>query len=472
MIVKEIKKENTRFVWYINERTNILYIIKITQNNEYKIIRKRRLGNKSKKKKISFLITSLIFLTYLTKPFILSLEDRKIIDIFINWDNMEEEEKNKKIIAEINELCEKNKYLNESQKEELKKRYPVFIKDYGEYLSKWDYLDILLSTRFVKVKEMEEEIKKNNVLTLAYYMPIEKIIYTPDNTSYFFHEKMHAMDHWLLKENILMCILLTDPLYDELYAGYTSNESYEDLKGGMSLIGELLGQDKLEQYIIERNPNKIWKELKQNLKGQEEKIKRLEKLLKEIYKKEYTKGQSVNQQKEEFWNIFKELYQEKTNKKLESDIIIDFFKDQLMCKTTLKNKNKINYENSFYIGSKKINIENRNKNYRDEILKDIQNNQEEYPFSTNIMWSIVQLANSKKYPTSYNEYEQFLQEYLNETESSYLFDSIVECENKDQYYEIINWLNNKIETKNEEIIRKRTKIIKIKTYFLLFSYIL
>lgn len=261
------------------------------------------------------------------------------------------------MLEQINTLALNNSDFTEEIRYLLNEKYKTFMEEYGEFYTRWDYLGTMYSTRFVKVKKLEQQIKSNNLITSGSYQTYSHTIKFYNEESDFFHEKLHADDLWfsyndwykyLFKEDFENN-MYTYSLQDELLASFGSQDGYYNLRVVIRLLGELMNRKTLAKNIITKNLEKIWEELQEGFTNRKEEIERLEELLLLIYKEGYILGETTSQEKQEFWNIYELLYEEKYQKSPEEDLIASYLKDTFFGYIKTNEKNKIEYDSTYNI---------------------------------------------------------------------------------------------------------------------------
>ena len=127
-------------------------------------------------------------------------EEPKAIQNYMNWNNLSLTEKENILITQIESLMKKNKEWNEVDYQQILKEYKAYLEDYIEHFSKSDYLNTLLSTKFIEIENYIPDIVENNQRILGAYT--NKTIYFGEindqalKTNVIFHEKIHADKNW------------------------------------------------------------------------------------------------------------------------------------------------------------------------------------------------------------------------------------------------------------------------------------
>ena len=70
------------------------------------------------------------------------------------WDSLTTEEKEKQLLKDIEFQLSENKNIDKTIKERLIQNYTEYIKQYIKYYKETDYLNTLLSSRYIKIKNI------------------------------------------------------------------------------------------------------------------------------------------------------------------------------------------------------------------------------------------------------------------------------------------------------------------------------
>lgn len=403
-------------------------------------------------------ITFALGMKDLTDIIKLMKENKDVYSTFINWDNLKEEEKIDLMLEQIDELMEENKNYKEYEKETLKEKYPTFLKEYIEYFSNWDYLNTMLSTRYVKVCRLDKVISLNEEKLVGCDAPMY-LIDTTENKDHFFHEKLHADNLWLkgfyetLQKRLIEGKTKEElKVQRELYASFGSNFGYKDIRLAYLLIGELIGPEQLEESILNQDFEKIWSDLETFYKNDTKKLKELEQTILEIYKAN-KKIENPIRFKEKFITLYNELYQKKYQKSPEEDLIASFLEDSFLERVEFETENKINYENEFLIEKIEMDLNNRNQNYKEYLTKYCLIREDKTYFKQ--IWTGFSIYYQKDFK-DYQEFETTLLKDVSKDNVIEIFGKMVNCQNEEEYRHLIDWINFVIYQK-DVLVRKRIK---------------
>ena len=391
-----------------------------------------------KKRKIIYILLTFLFCLFLMYQFVLKkyypisyfLENPSVIKNLFIWDSYDDSQKKSLLLEGIEEELKKNENINPEEKRNLLTNYQNYLEEYVKYYQGKDYLNTLLATRYIKVSTGQFE-KSELIAMLGEYNNQTKEIKI-ENINTLFHEKIHADRSWGFEN------LKSNQFYEEIYSSFISKDhSYDDLKSAISLIGELIGKEKVEKSLFSKNYTLIWQTLKTTFPAKEDEIKKLEELLLEIYELEYRTSSNaldqINVQKTSFLAIYENLYQEKYQTKTEEDIIITFLKYSFLNKNPFPNINSINYKSFKIDESHEISLTNRKGSFEETLINYIIENKENHTKYSYELWHT--LTNIKDKST--NKYQTFLNmytPYFTQSEIDELFSQILFATEKDYQY--------------------------------------
>ena len=303
-----------------------------------------------KKHKIIYLLLTFLFCLFLMYQFVLKkyypisyfFENPNVIKDLLIWNSYDDSQKKSLLLEGIEKELKKNENINSEEKRNLLTNYQKYLEEYIKYYRGKDYLNTLLSTRYIKVSK--EQFSNSDVIAMLgeYNNQTQEI--KIENINTLFHEKIHADRSWGFEN------LKSNQFYEEIYSAFISKDcSYDDLKSALSLIGELIGQEELEKSLFSKNYEFIWQNLENSFPNKENEISKLEEILFKIYELEYGTNSitldQINVQKNYFLEIYEMLYQEKYQAKTQEDIIITFLKYSFLNQNPFPNMNSINYDN-------------------------------------------------------------------------------------------------------------------------------
>ena len=169
---------------------------------------------------------SLFYQLFLKKYYPISffIENPNVLKITINWDSLSKEEQEKQLVKDIEVQLSKNENIDEIVKESLLQNYKEYVNKYIEYYEGTDYLNTLLSSRYIKIKNLPAPADNEYLAILGVY-DNNKAEIEATNLNTVFHEKIHADRSWGLEN------LKNNQFYEEIHNSFTSNDhSYEDIK--------------------------------------------------------------------------------------------------------------------------------------------------------------------------------------------------------------------------------------------------
>lgn len=207
-----------------------------------------------KKHKIIYLLLTFLFCLFLMYQFVLKkyypisyfFENPNVIKDLLIWNSYDDSQKKSLLLEGIEKELKKNENINSEEKRNLLTNYQKYLEEYIKYYRGKDYLNTLLSTRYIKVSK--EQFSNSDVIAMLgeYNNQTQEI--KIENINTLFHEKIHADRSWGFEN------LKSNQFYEEIYSAFISKDcSYDDLKSALSLIGELIGQEELEKSLFSKN---------------------------------------------------------------------------------------------------------------------------------------------------------------------------------------------------------------------------
>ena len=353
---------------------------------------------------------------------ILMIEEPKTIQSYMTWSDLSSEQKKDLLLDQIERLMSKNEEWNEANSKQILEDYQTYLEDYIEYFSRSDYLNTLLSTRFV---DLENELPKSLTNRSANGVYTKKTIYYKNTNDedlkngVIFHEKIHADRNW--EERIYT------GLYNEVFTAYASKSGYEDIRGAFSLLGELFeDKQKLEEYFYKGENEKIWEYLKDTYPYLNEEISSLRIQLEKIYVKSYIERVSQIEEKLSWLENYNKIYETIYNQNPEEDLIVSYFAYQLIWNPLLENNNSLAYGTKLKIDDENfIDINNRKGDFPSVILKIAYlSKDEKYKYIQNIINSFILMRNRED---SSEIFWDYLKTFCTETELKSIFDEMLWC---------------------------------------------
>ena len=363
-------------------------------------------------------------------PISFFIENSEVVSVALKWDSMDTEKKKEQILHDIQISLSNNVNIDKKIKEQLMENYQKYIENYIQYYEKTDYLNTVLSSRYVFIEDESNSKQVTNILGTYDNSKKEITVY---NTEALFHEKIHADRSWGLS------ILKNDHFYEEVYSSLISNDtSYEDIKSFFLLLNEILEEDVIEKSLFSKEYTQIWKSLKKNFPTFKTEIDDLEKGIKELYQLEYlssekTSWEIIQSKKEQMLKIYENLYQEKFQLNSNEDIIIGFLKYSFLSKNPFKNTNNLHYEQFQIADNLYISPENRTGSYEEYLIDYIINHKKDQTKYNYELWLALTNINDN----SENKYGSFLNlytPYFTEDETEEVFNQILNCTEKDYTY--------------------------------------
>lgn len=377
---------------------------------------------------------SLFYQLFLKKYYPISffIENPNVLKITINWDSLSKEEQEKQLVKDIEVQLSKNENIDEIVKESLLQNYKEYVNKYIEYYEGTDYLNTLLSSRYIKIKNLPAPADNEYLAILGVY-DNNKAEIEATNLNTVFHEKIHADRSWGLEN------LKNNQFYEEIHNSFTSNDhSYEDIKAFFSLLSELLKNNSIEKNLFSKNYNQIWQDLKNSFSEYTKEIDELEKKIEELYRVEYdvevkTPLEDIKAKKEEILKIYESLYQSKYNSLMSEDIIITFLKKSFLSQNPFYNENSLVYDKFKITENLYITEETRKGSYEEVLINYIIDNKEtltKYKYS---LWkTLVTIKDNEE-----NKYQKFLNNYIpyfSNDEIEDIFFQILNCTEQDYAY--------------------------------------
>ena len=114
---------------------------------------------------------SLFYQLFLKKYYPISffIENPNVLKITINWDSLSKEEQEKQLVKDIEVQLSKNENIDEIVKESLLQNYKEYVNKYIEYYEGTDYLNTLLSSRYIKIKNLPAPADNEYLAILGVY---------------------------------------------------------------------------------------------------------------------------------------------------------------------------------------------------------------------------------------------------------------------------------------------------------------
>lgn len=451
-LLKKVSYKGKKCYLYIDSEK--YYITdKLIQDNDIsniKIIKKGSILNRPKRdvcflkelKKDAFIIFFWMIILYRQQIYentLVIAEEPKTIQNYMNWNNLSLTEKENILITQIESLMKENKEWNEVDYQQILKEYKAYLEDYIEHFSKSDYLNTLLSTRFIEIEHYIPDIVENNQRILG--VCTNKTIYFDEikdqalKTNVIFHEKIHADKNWSDSWDVTS-------FYQELFTAYVSRSGYEDMRGAFSLLAELF-EDKqiLEGYLFKGENEKIWEYLKSTYPNLEDEIEYLKVKIEEIYTKEYFDG-SVSIEEKIAWIIaYDQVYKAIYNQNPEEDLIIEYFTYQFLWNSVLENTNSLVYGNRLNLDDEYfIDVNHRKGNFQNMVLEvAFKSKNKKYKYMQNIMNSCVESGETEELSKHFLEY---LKTFCDETEIKKIFYGMICCTNTEEVEIMKNYIFN------------------------------
>ena len=385
---------------------------------------------------VGFIILSilLIYQVFLKKyyPVVFFLENPNVVKITLDWNSLSKEEKERQLLQDIELQLSKNENIEETIKESLLQNYKEYVNQYIKYYKGTDYLNTLLSSRYIKIKNIPEPTNKEYLAILGFYDNKEKKI-EATNLHTVFHEKIHADRSWGLES------LKNKPLYEEIYNSFISKDhSYEDIKALFALLNELLQNNSIEKNLFSKNYNQIWQDLEICFPKYNKEIKELKKKTEKLYQIEYNVEEKVSlieskELKKEIIKIYETLYQKKFNEKTDKDIIIKFLKSSFVSQNPFYNENMLNYDKFKITENLYITEETRKGNYEEILINYIIENKEHLTKYKYKLWkALINIQDREE-----NKYQKFLdyyRQYFSDEEIEEVFNQMLSCTEQDYTY--------------------------------------
>ena len=365
-------------------------------------------------------------------PISFFLDNPSVVKIMFEWDSLTTEEKEKQLLKDIEFQLSENKNIDKTIKESLIQNYNEYVKKYGKYYKETDYLNTLLSSRYIKIKNMPAPVDNEYLAILGFYDNKEtKIEATNLNT--VFHEKIHADRSWGLES------LKNKPFYEEIHNSFISNDhSYEDLKAFFALLNELLQNNSIEKNLFSKKYNQIWQDLKTCFPDYNKEIKEKKKKIEKLYQIEYNVEEKFSliaskELKQEIIKIYESLYQKKFNSLTNEDIIITFLKNSFLSQNPFYNENSLNYDKFKITENLYITTETRKENYEEILINYIIENKKDLTKYNYKLWtSLVNIQDKEE-----NKYQKFLdyyELYFTDDEIKEVFNQMLSCTEQDYAY--------------------------------------
>ncbi len=391
-----------------------------------------------KKHKIIYLLLTFLFCLFLMYQFVLKkyypisyfFENPNVIKDLLIWNSYDDSQKKSLLLEGIEKELKKNENINSEEKRNLLTNYQKYLEEYIKYYRGKDYLNTLLSTRYIKVSK--EQFSNSDVIAMLgeYNNQTQEI--KIENINTLFHEKIHADRSWGFEN------LKSNQFYEEIYSAFISKDcSYDDLKSALSLIGELIGQEELEKSLFSKNYEFIWQNLENSFPNKENEISKLEEILFKIYELEYRTNSitldQINVQKNYFLEIYEMLYQEKYQAKTQEDIIITFLKYSFLNQNPFPNMNSINYDNFKINENHEISIINRKGSFEEFVIEYmIENKENETKYAYKLWQTLTNIKD--KSPDKYQTFLNMYTPYFSNLEINELFNQIIFATEQDYQY--------------------------------------
>ena len=365
-------------------------------------------------------------------PIAFFLENPDVIKIAMNWNSLSTEEQERKLLQDIELQLFKNENIEEKVKESLFQNYTEYVKQYIKYYKGTDYLNTLLSSRYIMIKNISKPKDKEYLAILGFYDNKEmKIEATNLNT--VFHEKIHADRSWGLES------LRNKPFYEEIYNSFISKDhSYEDIKSFFALLNELLQNNSIEKNLFSKNYNQIWQDLETCFPKYNKEIKELKKKIKKLYQIEYNVEEKTSlieskELKQEIIKIYESLYQNKFSESMDDDVIVTFLRDSFFFQNPFYNENSLNYDKFKITENLYITTETRKENYEEILINYIIENKKDLTKYNYKLWtSLVNIQDKEE-----NKYQKFLdyyELYFTDDEIKEVFNQMLSCTEQDYAY--------------------------------------
>ncbi len=383
---------------------------------------------------VMIIIMCLFYQLFLAKYYPVSffLENPHVVKVTVNWNFLSKEEQEQQLISDIEIQLAKNENIDETVKESLLQNYKEYLKKYIGYYKGTDYLNTILSSRFVKIEKMAVPINNKFLAVLGSY-DNNKIKIEATNLNTVFHEKIHADRSWGLEN------LKNNSFYEEIHNSFISDDhSYEDIKSFFSLLNELLKNNSIEKNLFSKNYTQIWQDLKKAFPKFVNEIDILRKKIEELYYIEYNLEEPVSlenikETKKEILKIYELLYQTKYNSLINEDIIITFLKNSFLSQNPFYNENPLIYDSFKITEDLYITEDTRKGSYEETLINYIienKNNLTKYRY--NLWKSIINVKDNEE-----NKYQKFLmayKPYFNDEEIEDIFFQILNCTEQDYTY--------------------------------------